>query len=395
MISVSEALQRIRESLTTLPPVNRPLAAACGFVLAEDVFANVSIPAFNQSAMDGYAFRYQDYQRANEFIIGGEVAAGDKKAVESGPQHAIRIFTGAPVPPGLDTVVMQEKTSVDGNKLFIQDEQLVPGSNVRKEGAEIQKGALALPKSTVITPAAVGFLTGVGITDVRVYPKPVVHIIATGKELVKPGGTLQHGQVYESNSVMLQAALNQLGIHTVSLSLVGDDRAEIAAILQKALQTADLVLLSGGVSVGDYDFVIDATKTCGVQQLFHKVAQRPGKPLYAGIKEGKMVFGLPGNPASVLTCFYQYVTAAIEAFTGRKEMLERRRLSLLQNVSKKIALTQFLKASVTAKGVVPLAAQESFRLSSFSVANGLLVLPEEVREYREGEEVEVILLPYL
>jgi molybdopterin molybdotransferase len=395
MISVSAALQSIRDSLEPLQPVSTPLASACGLVLAENVSARVSIPNFNQSAMDGYAFRYQDYRQSNEFIITGEVAAGDTAAVEIEPGQAIRIFTGAAVQPGVDTVVMQEKTTVEGNKLIVQDDQLVNGSNVRKEGDEIRQGEIALPKGTVMTPAAVGFLTGVGITDVSVFPKPVVHIIATGKELVKPGLPLQHGQVYESNSVMLKAALSQLGIHRVYFTLAPDDLTEIAASLQTALQYADLILLSGGVSVGDYDFVIEATKACGVQQRFHKVAQRPGKPLYAGTKEGRMVFGLPGNPASVLTCFYQYVTAAIEVFTGRKVLLEKRSLPLLKNFSKKIALTQFLKASVTPEGVMPLGAQESFRLSSFSVANGLIVLPEERREYNRGEMVEVLLLPYL
>lgn len=395
MISVSEALQSIRSSLEPLQPVTKPLATACGHVLAEDIFARVSIPNFQQSAMDGYAFRYADYQQSTEFTISGEVAAGDNAAIEIKPQQAIRIFTGAAVPQSFDTVVMQEKTTVDGNKLLVQDDQLVQGSNVRKEGVEIRRGETALPKGTVITPAAVGFLTGVGITEVFVFPKPVVHIIATGKELVKPGSPLQHGQVYESNSMMLKAALNQLGIHNISLSLAGDDITEISTVLQSALEGADLILLSGGVSVGDYDFVIEATKACGVEQLFHKVAQRPGKPLYAGVKGRKMVFGLPGNPASVLTCFYQYVTAAVETLTGRRELLEKRRLPLLQSFDKKIALTQFLKASVTAEGVTPLGAQESFRLSSFSVANSLIVLPEERREYSKGEMVEVLLLPYL
>jgi molybdopterin molybdotransferase len=228
-----------------------------------------------------------------------------------------------------------------------------------------------------------------------VYPKPVVHIIVTGKELQHPGNALQPGQIYESNSMVLQSALEQLHILDVSISFASDDEAEIAGVVQEALMGADLILLSGGVSVGDYDFVVGAVASCGVEQLFHKIAQRPGKPLYAGQKEGKLVFGLPGNPASVLTCFYQYVTTAIEGLTGRKAMLEKRKVPLLADINKKIGLTQFLRATCTSEGVMPLTSQESFRLSSFSVANCLIILPEEVRDYKAGDTVEVLLLPYL
>lgn len=393
MISVSQAIQMVEANTPLLPAVKRPLAKALGCVLAEDVRAGISLPAFNQSAMDGYAFLFADLLMSKDFTIAGEVAAGDGHALSIVPRQAVRIFTGAPVPAGLDTVVMQEKTEVNGNQLTILDEQLVQGSNVRKKGDEIEKGDTALPKGTVLSPAAIGFLAGLGLTVVPVYPPPRVHLVVTGKELQPPGSPLQYGQVYESNSAMLQAALSQIGISDTTISLTGDDAAEIASVLKAATATADIVILTGGVSVGDYDFVLNATETCQVKQLFHKVAQRPGKPLYAGIKEGVIVFGLPGNPASVLSCFYVYVLVAIAAMTGRHNLPERRRLPLLANVSKKIALTQFLKATYNAEGVRPLHAQESFRLSSFSVANCLLVLPEEKREYKTGESVEVLLLP--
>lgn len=395
MISVSEALRLIRQHCLPLPPVNRPLPTARGLVLASDVAAKASVPNFNQSAMDGYAFRYEDLRVSNEFTLNGEVAAGDSSSVELKPQQALRIFTGAALPPGPDTVVMQEKTAVEGHTLRVLDDQLVQGSHVRKKGDEIHAGETALPKGTLLSPAAIGFLASVGVTDVRVFPSPVVHIIATGKELVPPGAPLLHGQVYESNTVMLQAALTQLGIAQITTAMVGDDVIAITEALQAALAQADLVLVTGGVSVGDYDFVVEATQACGVKQLFHKIAQRPGKPLYAGTQNGKLVFGLPGNPASVLSCFYLYVTAAIEGFTGKKNLLEKRRLPLLNGFDKKIKISQFLKALATPEGVTPLSAQESFRLSSFAIANALIMLPEEAKDYREGEEVEVLLLPYL
>lgn len=395
MISVQDAIRLIKENTTLLSPVSVPLPEALGFVLADAVSAGVSLPGFNQAGMDGYAFRYADYQNSNVFVINGEVAAGDAARMHLLPQQAVRIFTGAPVPPELDTVVMQEKTTVNGDSLVVLDDNLEQGSNVRKEGAEIRKGDTALAKGTLLTPAAIGFLTGAGVTEVSVYPKPVVHIIATGKELVKPGIVLQHGQVYESNSVMLQAALRQLHINDITVTITGDHVTEIFDALQRALAEADLILLSGGVSVGDYDRVTEAAKTCGVQPLFHKVAQRPGKPLYAATKGGKMVFGLPGNPASVLTCYYVYVTTAIEAFTGSKELVQKEQLPLAAAFDKKISLTQFLKASRTDEGVLPLSAQESFRLSSFALADCLIVLPPEPKTYKKGERVEVLRLPYL
>ncbi len=364
-------------------------------MLAEDVYAKTSLPPFHQSGMDGYAFRFDDYSRSKEFIINGEVAAGNVAKHEYSPQTAVRIFTGAPLPAWADTVVMQEKTEVNEGKLIVNDKQLIKGSNVRTEGSEIEKEALALPKGAVLMPAAIGFLAGVGITEVIVHPKPSVHIIVTGNELQSPGEPLQPGQVYESNSVMLQAALEQLHISNITITKVTDDITALQATISTALQQADLVLLTGGVSVGDYDFVVKAVEACGVKRLFHKVAQRPGKPLYCGTKEDRMVFGLPGNPASVLSCFYNYVTVAIEAMTFRENLVEKRWLPLLTGISKTIPLTQFLKAAFTPDGVMPLGAQESFRLSSFAAAGCLVILPEEVKEYKKGDRVETLVLPYL
>lgn len=395
MISVYDAIERIRLHTNRLPPVTMPLQNSLGFVLAEDVFALASVPAFPQSAMDGYAFRFGDYLQSKEFTIGGEVAAGGNADQPFAPQQAVRIFTGAPLPSWADTVVMQEKSDVKGNKLFILDEEVAEGSNARPTGSEINQNDLALAAGTVITPASIGFLAGVGITKVSVYPKPVVHIIVTGNELQEPGLPLQPGQVYESNSVMLQTALQQLHINDVTVSKVNDDRKALQEAMNKALDSADLVLLTGGVSVGKYDFVVQAAESCGVNQLFHKVAQRPGKPLYAGVKGKKIALGLPGNPASVLSCFYNYVVVAIEELTGRKNLLERKQARLRQDLRKKIPLTQFIKAVYTQEGAMPLPAQESFRLSSFSVANCLVILPEESREYKEGEIVEILCLPYL
>ena len=395
MISVNEAKDKIRSNTNLLLPLKLPLAEASGLVLAEDVFAKCSVPNFNQAAMDGYAFRHDDLLTKNEFFVPHEIAAGDTQNsfIEEG--SAVRIFTGAPVPKELDTVVMQEKVEVSGKKIRILDKELKKGSNVRLAGSEINKDETALSKNTFLSPAAIGFLAGVGITEVLVYPKPVVHIIITGKELVKGGQSLKDGQVYESNSLLLQTALKQLHIQDIAIDFIGDDLDETIDAISKALRSADLILLTGGVSVGNYDFVVKAAEACGIRQLFHKVKQRPGKPLYAGIKSNTIIFGLPGNPASVLSCFYNYVVTTIENMTGQKDLISKKWVPLSKPFSKKIPLTQFLKAQCDHEKVTILSAQESFRLSSFSIANCLAVLPEEKFDFAEGELIETLLLPYL
>lgn len=394
MIPVNEAIEILKANTNILSPVKVNLKDAAGLVVAKDVFANCNVPNFNQSAMDGYAFRYDELLRTKEFYVAHEIAAGEDTIAI--PQlNAVRIFTGAPVPKALDTVVMQEKVEVQNRKIKILDEELVKGSNVRLKGSEINKGERALAKDVHLSPAAIGFLAGVGISEVLVFPKPSVSILVTGKELIKSGEELLPGQVYESNSLLLQTALKQLHINDVSIDHIGDDLEETKHAILKALKTSDLILLTGGVSVGNYDFVVKAAEACGIEQLFHKVKQRPGKPLYAGKKDAKIVFGLPGNPASVLTCFYNYVVVAIECMTGRKNLLEKRCFPLSTPLNKKVKLTQFLKAIHNGETVKPLSAQESFRLSSFSLANCLIILPEEKLDFVDGDLVETLVLPYL
>jgi molybdopterin molybdotransferase len=393
MISVTEAKHTIRANAKALTPVTIPLQQAVGRVLAADVFAQTDIPAFDQSAMDGYALSFAGFQLHKNLTIQGEVPAGAPELFRLEPNQAMRIFTGAPVPAGADTVVMQEKVQVQAGKLIIQDEQLRAGLNVRPKGSEIKAGELALTKGQQLTPAAVGFLATTGVSEVPVYPTPVMSIIVTGNELQQPGKALLHGQVYECNSYQLRAALQLLQIDNVPMFEAKDDPQTLQGILQNALDNSDVVLLTGGVSVGNYDFVPEAAAACGVTTLFHKLKQRPGKPLYVGQKGNKWVFGLPGNPSSVLTCFYEYVITALEQLMQLKPVLKTIKAPLAKSYSKTAVLTFFLKGYYDGQTVVPLDAQESYRLRSFAMANCLLCLPEEKMEFAEGEEVEVHLIP--
>ncbi|MBI1780414.1 MAG: molybdopterin molybdotransferase MoeA [Sphingobacteriales bacterium] len=393
MISVAEAKKIILENTDALSPVKCLLQEAAGKILAEDIFSAVDIPAFPQSAMDGYAFSFNDWKQQQELIINGEMAAGDYSSETLQPGTAIRIFTGAPVPNGADTVVMQEKVIVKDGKLMIEDDILEQGRNVRLKGSEIKTGEPALEKESILSPAAIGFLAGIGVTEVMTIPNPVISIIITGKELQQPGKTLAPGQVYESNSFSLTAVLKQLHFSNIKIYSADDDLEILTGMLKEALEKSDLVLLTGGISVGDYDFVLKATENCGVTKLFHRIKQRPGKPLFFGKKANKLVFGLPGNPSSVLTCFYEYVLTVLSLMTKRKISLSSAPAPLASSFSKKILLTQFLKGHYNGENVTILDAQESYRMSSFAKANCFVVLEEPMKEYAEGGAVEIHLLP--
>jgi molybdopterin molybdotransferase len=288
---------------------------------------------------------------------------------------------------------MQEKTRIHDGKLIIDDTAITKGANVRLAGAEISSGQLALPKDSCLTPAAVGLLASLGIPSVLTYPLPRVSIIATGNELQMPGQPLSFGQVYDSNSSLLLAALHQINIRKIQVHHVRDNLDAVVGTLNNALMESDVVCLTGGVSVGDYDFVVEAADHNQVQNIFHKIKQKPGKPFYFGKKGDKLVFGLPGNPASVLTCFYQYVEPALKKIARQKSSVKRVYAPLATTFKKPAGLTHFLKGFYDGEVAMPLTAQESFRLISFAQANCLIQLEEETTMCNAGEIVELYLLP--
>lgn len=393
MISVSEAREIIQQYGAALQPLSMKLQDAVGCRLAVDIFSSLDIPAYPQSSMDGYAFSFADWQNNTRLQIKGEMAAGSSDQFKIDPGAAIRIFTGAAVPPGADTVVMQEKITVINGVLQIQDEQLKKGANVRLKGSEIKAGELALSAGMTLTPAAIGFLAAMGITELLVFPPPVITIIITGNELQTPGHELSYGQVYDSNSFALTAALQQCGVKQVQLVQVSDELEKLTHQLKQALEQSDIVLLTGGVSVGDYDFVVAAAQRCGISTRFHKLKQRPGKPLFFGTKESKLIFGLPGNPSSVLTCFYMYVLPVVNKMINGKNGLLIKQVPLSSAYQKTAGLTHFLKGYFDGHTVTPLGAQESYRMRSFAGANCLIELDEAVTDCDQGTMVAVHLLP--
>lgn len=388
MIQVQEAINLITKNSNFFKKGRVPLIEALGCVSAEMVYAPIDTPPFDNSAMDGYAFSFKKWDKQAPLKVVGEIPAGTTSEYTLNPGEALRIFTGAPVPKGADTVVIQEKTERSENLLTINEAGIQANLNIRKQGSQSLKGDLVLQENQLITAATISYLAGMGIEKVSIYKKPSVGIILTGNELVKPGKKLKPGQIFESNGIGLQAALLHLQIQTASIISVNDKEEGLVNAIQNMLQY-DILLLTGGVSVGDYDLVPKALEQCGVQKIFHKIKQRPGKPLFFGTHSKGVVFGLPGNPASVMSCFYNYIQVAIGLFMKR-DLVKKSKLPLDKDYSKKKGLTFFLKGKITKTGVEILDSQLSYMLNSFAVADCLVELEEEKEIFKKGTLVDVL-----
>ncbi|GAB5417700.1 MAG: hypothetical protein Crog4KO_26860 [Crocinitomicaceae bacterium] len=390
MISVQDALNSILNHVPKLSVVTLPLSQSLGHTLAVDVHSPIHMPPFDNSAMDGYAIHeWSD----SKYSVVGEIQAGvdaSKTALSQG--EAVRIFTGAMVPSSATTVVKQEITKREGDSVVIL-EAFKSGGNIRREGEQIKKGSLALPAGATLDAASIGYLAMLGIDEVSVYRNPIVKVLITGDELVAAGTSLKPGQIYESNAVTLISALNELGCDASSVRVQDDYQATFETV-GRLLQECDLLLTSGGISVGDYDFVGKAMQENGVDSHFYKVKQKPGKPLYYGSTNSCQVFALPGNPASALTCAYIYVLPAIRKMMGAKNLhLEERKLLLQNDYSKNAGLTHFLKGASEGNEVRSLEHQSSSMLDSFAAANCLIIIPEDATQLNAGDFVSVYMLP--
>jgi len=387
MIPIHEAKRLIIENFTTAKVTQLALSNASGFILAEPVFSPIDTPPFDQSAMDGYAFSFDEWDGKSDLLLSGEVQAGNYLVQNLKPNEAVRIFTGAAMPAGTDSVVIQENIIKNEEYISIKDDKLIKGSNVRLQASQTKKGDIALPEGHYLSAAAISFLAGLGVDSLKVYSNPAISIIVTGKELIKPGEAMSKGKIYESNSFGLIAALKQLDITPVSVEVVDDDEQKIMNSINNQL-SSDIIILSGGVSVGDYDFVTSALEKCGVKKIFHKVKQKPGKPFYFGKHQQTLVFGLPGNPAAVLSCFYEYVAGAISSFT-KKAYFKKVMLPLADDFTKKSGLTLFLKGKTTTNEVSILKDQESYKMNSFALADCIIELEEYKTHFHKGGMVKV------
>ncbi|WP_396600845.1 molybdopterin molybdotransferase MoeA [Algibacter sp. R77976] len=392
MISISDAISIVKANgKPLLQKTIKKVEKAGGYLLFEDILSPINMPPFRQSAMDGYALNSHDDL---SYQLIGEIKAGDGHQPILKKGEAVRIFTGAAVPDSANAVMMQEKVIQDGKNIITIEHQIQLEQNIRPLGEQVKTGDLALKKGTKLTPAAIGYLISLGITEVSVFKKPNIAIVTTGNELIEAGQDLSYGKIYESNSKMLLSTLYSLKFYDVTLYKVEDDYSKTVDILNTAINDNDLVLITGGISVGDYDFVGKALNELLVEELFYKVKQKPGKPLFYGKKNDTQIFALPGNPAAALSCFYVYVYIALQKLMNRDAIeLPRIEAKSISKFKKKGDRPQFLKAIYNNGEVEILEGQNSSMLQTFALSNALVYAPETVTEINKEDTIEVIQLP--
>lgn len=389
MISYLSAIEILKNRSKNHKEVTLPLAKCLHLQSVEDVFAPINVPAFDNSAMDGYAFRYEDYQNDIALRPISEIQAGTNLLLPIGKGEAARIFTGAPIPENADTVIPQENVLVENGMLKIQ-KPIEKNANIRRKGTQTQRGALILKSNTRITAEYIGFLATFGISELKVYSPPKIGIIVTGKELVKAGSPLQAHQIFESNAVFLTAALLGLGIEPAFSLWVDDDENELKKTIHGNIEKVDILVLTGGISVGDYDFAKPVLEELGVQESFYKVKQKPGKPFFFGTFKNTEIFALPGNPSAVVTCYHAYLKPFINAKMGDERFDKKESGILMTNYTKKTGLTHFVKAFVENNKVEILPNQLSYQMDAYAKANAFAILPENRDHFQIGEKVDII-----
>ncbi len=398
MLTLEQARTRL---LQTVAPLGRETIAvrrAHGRCLAERILSPLALPAFANSSMDGYAVRAEDVRTAGPdrpvaLRVVGRAEAGQPCVGSLGPGTAVRIFTGAPIPPGADAVVMQEDVRpVSGETETVEVlAGAQPGEHIRRRGADVSPGAIVGDAGQWIHPGRLALLSSIGLSVVQVGQVPSVALLATGSELVEAGETLRAGQIYDSNRTMLAALTSATGAEPRVQPLVGDSLEATVAALEAAARAAEVVITSGGVSVGETDYVKAAWERLGGEIDLWKVAMRPGKPFVYGRWRDRYLFGLPGNPASALVTFLLLVRPALLRLQGASEVeLPSHPGVLAEPVANRGDRRHFLRVTVDGTGQVRLAGlQESHAVTSLAAANGLVEAPPGTA-WRAGTTVKVL-----
>ncbi|MDE0034553.1 MAG: molybdopterin molybdotransferase MoeA [Deltaproteobacteria bacterium] len=402
MTTVDEAVKLVLENVSPLPSEKVSVADSLGRVLCEDVRSGRDVPSFANSAMDGFAVRWSDLAGASSdapasLAVRGEVAAGGVSRKRVLPGTAIRIMTGAPVPAGADTIVRVEHTEPRGDRVavFRTDGE---GSHIRPAGEDIGKGQLILERGKLLRAADIGLMASIGKARVTVRRRPVVAIIATGDELIGVDDKPTRGKVVNSNGYTLSSAVREIGAVPKSFGIVRDNRNRLAGAFRRALR-CDALITSGGVSVGDYDYVKDALGDAGMRMLFWKVAQRPGHPMAFGRVGPRPVFGLPGNPVSSLVSFILYVRPALLKMMGHERLfMPVVRARLADDIRTARGLKEFVRCRIEEENGRLVASstgtQSSGVLRSLSLAQGLIVAREDQTVLRKGSHAPTILLDH-
>jgi molybdopterin molybdotransferase len=394
LVSHEEALRLIQANTV---PIERTeiisIQDALDRVLAEDVLADRFVPPFDRSAMDGYAVIAEDTFRAEEqqvlLTLDGVIHAGEVSGITVVKDHCVQIATGSPIPAGADAVVMVEFTEQRGQQILIT-KPVYPGANISRRGEDISEGDIVLSKGSVLSPAKIGTLTALGRTQVTVYQKPSVSVIATGTEIVPPGEPLLPGQIYDVNSYTLEAILKNNGATVIRHPIITDDSNQLADELEKALES-DMIIFSGGSSVGEKDLLANVLENSG-EVLFHGVQIKPGKPTLFGIARQKPVIGMPGHPTSCLSNAYIFIVPAIRKMARLPPDTER---VVKARMGKRIVSSSGRKQFLTVRlenGIAYPVFKHSGAITSMAQADGYIILPVNLDVIEEGEEVEVILL---
>lgn len=390
MILVQEAVERLLGRFSPLAVEVVPLVSAAGRALAEDQLATTDLPAFDHSAMDGYAVRRNDVLAGAVLPVRGEARAAAGVAPQLPPASAMRIFTGGALPFGADTVVIQENTDLGPDGVRVRE---IPelGANVRRAGSDLRAGTLALARGSAIGPGEIGLLASLGLTEVRVHRAPEVAILPTGDELRELGSAVEPGSIVNSNAYSLAAAVVAAGGRARVLPIARDRAGEIRAGL-RAAQGADLLLTIGGASVGDYDLVERSLRDEGFAIEFHNVAIKPGKPILFGVSGALPVIGLPGNPVSAFVTFEVFVRPCLLRMRGLSRVCsELVPVKLAAPARHSRGRLEFARATLSRRGsslVATLnAKQGSGSLPSMTGTDALVLLPADQTEFAEGAEL--------
>ena len=399
MISLNEAIDLVLAEVRPVGQERLPLLEALGRVAAAEVVSPSEVPSFDNSAMDGFAVRGVDLAGVAHdegLVITAEIPAGRPSGEPLEPGSAARIMTGAPLPEGADTVVQVEHTEERDGRVFVQRAPAV-GSNVRYAAEDVRRGDVVLPRGAVLGPAEIGLLTSIGVAEVSVARRPRVAVIATGSELVPPGRPLGPGQIHNSNSFTAWGQVLAAGAEPVLLGIAPDDRDETRRLIARALDE-DVTITSGGVSVGDYDFVKQVEDELGVERRLWGVATKPGKPFAFGVHKGRLVFGVPGNPVAAMVSFELYIRPALLALQGRHDIWRPWLTAVADEPVKatrdRVEVRRCLLAHDESGGwrFTTTGPQGSGILRSMVLADGLVVVPARHPGGPAGEPHLVVLL---
>jgi molybdopterin molybdotransferase len=397
LIEYPEAERLVLENVSLLPAEDVPLVEAQGLALAEDLRAKFDSPPFDNSAVDGYAVRSADAEAGRSFRVVDEAPAGRPATKSVGEGEAVKIFTGGVIPEGADAVVMVENTSGWGEEFELK-KAASPGQNVRRSGEDVREGDVVLKRGTEVGPPEIALAATQGYGELPVYRRPKVVVLSTGTELVDPGTRdLERGEIYDSNSFAVIAQAHEIGADARRVSAASDEADVIRDAVKEALETADVVVTSGGVSVGEKDLVKGTMLGLGVEQVFWGVKFKPGKPLFFGVQGDVRLFGLPGNPVSAMVCFELFVRPALMKMMGREDR-GRPRIEVYfeEDVKNQFGRMHAMRVSLehTEKGWLArsVGAQGSGLVSSLTKADALALIGPETGGVRAGEPVEAIVL---